>query len=193
MSSSKETEQFELFPEEISDYLLSSLQCDSWAGSPLLEYLRMEGQSSTNTNCLLYWQGVQYLLLIDSHPSESRHNPLMHALLHTHLAPYACSVDMLIDQHIKMCGEKGVPLPTADRQCLLEYLPHGLGRGLLAASQRLTAKVLLSPWKHFLLEDWQSFYDSCVSFVVVVVYCCFMSPFCCPVLPESSLPFGLLI
>ena len=141
MSSSKETEQFELFPEEISDYLLSSLQCDSWAGSPLLEYLRMEGQSSTNTNCLLYWQGVQYLLLIDSHPSESRHNPLMHALLHTHLAPYACSVDMLIDQHIKMCGEKGVPLPTADRQCLLEYLPHGLGRGLLAASQRLTAKV----------------------------------------------------
>ena len=139
--SSTQPSQLEMWPEQINDYLLASLQCDSWAGGPLLEYLRVEEQGAPSSSCLLYWQAVQYLLTLDNLPEEKRENPLMNPSLHCHLVSHVTSVTALTEQHIEKSALQRVLFPPAERKKLLEYLPQGLGRSLLAASQRFAAKV----------------------------------------------------
>ena len=130
--------------EQLNDYHLASLHCDVWAGGPFLDYLLKEEEGAPTANCLLYWQAVEYLVILDATPTPKQHNPLMQPSLHQHLVPHVTSPEDLISKHVKESAVKRVRLPPAEQRRLTEGLHLGLGKDLLLSSQRLVSKV--SKW-----------------------------------------------
>ena len=130
--------------EKLNDYLLASLHCDVWAGGPFLDYLVKEEEGAPTANCLLYWQAVEYLMVLDATPTAKQCNPLMQPSLHQYLAPHVTSPEDLIAKHVKESAARRVRLPPTEQCRLTEGLPLGLGKDLLLASQRFVSKVSTS-------------------------------------------------
>ena len=130
--------------EKLNDYLLASLHCDVWAGGPFLDYLVKEEEGAPTANCLLYWQAVEYLMVLDATPTAKQCNPLMQPSLHQYLVPHVTSPEDLIAKHVKESAAKRVRLPPTEQCRLTEGLPLGLGKDLLLASQRFVSKVSTS-------------------------------------------------
>lgn len=127
--------------EQLNDHLLASLHCDVWAGGPFLEHLLTVEESAPSANCLLYWQAVEYLAVLNTTVESKRDNPTMEPILHRYLVPYATSPEELLTKHVKETAAKRVRLPLVQRRQLMEALPLGLGKDQLVASQRLVSKV----------------------------------------------------
>lgn len=130
--------------EKLNDYLLASLHCDVWAGGPFLDYLVKEEEGTPTANCLLYWQAVEYLTVLDATPTTKQCNPLMQPSLHQYLVHHVTSPEDLVAKHVKESATRRVRLPPTEQCRLTEGLPLGLGKDLLLASQRFVSKVSTS-------------------------------------------------
>ena len=139
LSKSCSSERFPV--EQLNDHLLASLHCDVWAGGPFLDYLLKEEDGAPTANCLLYWQAVEYLMVLDATPEPKQDNPIMQPSLHQYLVPHVTSPEDLIAKHVKESAVRRVRLPPSEQRRLMEGLPLGLGRDLLLASQRFVSKV----------------------------------------------------
>ena len=128
--------------ESLSDYFAASLQSDVWAGGPFLSHLCEVEEDSPSINCLLYYQGVEYLVKMDL-PPEKRVNPLLFPELSKFLVPHATTIEQLLAKHVSDSATKPVNFSKNERSRLLKYLPHGLGRDLLISSQHNISKVCM--------------------------------------------------